>query len=65
MPSDLPRLTTSYVGLRRLANLNIAQAMMDVVVGNPRPLMDWKPGRVRFHVDGSVDVLALSESDIS
>ena len=60
-----PRLTTSYVGLRQLAMFNIAQAMMAVVFGNPRPLMDWKPARVRFHVDGSVGVQALSESDIS
>ena len=60
-----PRLTTSYVGLRQLANFNIAQAMRDVVLGNPRPLMDWKPERVRFHVDGSVGMQALSESDIS
>ncbi len=60
-----PRLTTSYVGLRQLAMFNIAQAMMEVVLGNPRPLMDWKPARVRFHVDGSVGVQALSESDIS
>jgi predicted ATP-grasp superfamily ATP-dependent carboligase len=48
-----PRLTTSYVGLRRLAKFNLAEAMLRVVNGEPiEPL--WKAGRVRFTPDGVV-----------
>ena len=41
-----PRLTTSYIGLRALAEFNIAELML----GELR----WKPGRVRFGPDGAV-----------
>ena len=46
-----PRLTTSYVGLRRLADFNLAEAMLRGLDGEPR----WKPGRVRFRPDGTFD----------
>jgi predicted ATP-grasp superfamily ATP-dependent carboligase len=50
-----PRLTTSYVGLREMADFNLAEAMLRVVNGEPvEP--QWKPGRVRFRPDGSVSV---------
>jgi predicted ATP-grasp superfamily ATP-dependent carboligase len=48
-----PRLTTSYVGLRALADVNLAGAMLDVAAGRV-PEMRWKPGRVRFAPDGTV-----------
>ena len=50
-----PRLTTSYVGLRELADFNLAEAMLRVVNGEPVEPR-WKPGRVRFRPDGSVSV---------
>lgn len=49
-----PRVTTSYVGLRQLADFNLADAMLRTENGEhvePR----WKPGRVRFRPDGSFD----------
>jgi predicted ATP-grasp superfamily ATP-dependent carboligase len=52
-----PRLTTSYVGLRALADFNIAEAMLHAVAGEPRGPLRWKPGRVRFGPDGAVTPL--------
>jgi hypothetical protein len=55
-----PRLTTSYVGLRELANFNLAEAMLTLADGGtvaPR----WKPGRVRFYPDGRVERLSDRE----
>jgi len=49
-----PRLTTSYVGLRALADFNIAEAMLQVAKGELREPLKWKPGRVRFGPDGSI-----------
>ena len=43
-----PRLTTSYIGLRRLAGFNIAGAMVSLAGGATLPEMSWKPGRVEF-----------------
>lgn len=50
-----PRLTTSYVGLRHLADFNLAGAMLAVATGEPVGELRWKPGRVRFHPDGRVE----------
>ncbi len=50
-----PRLTTSYVGLRRLANFNLADALLRVVNGEPVETR-WRTGRVRFRPDGAVSV---------
>jgi predicted ATP-grasp superfamily ATP-dependent carboligase len=50
-----PRLTTSYVGLQKLADFNIAGAMLDVIAGRPVGELRWQPLRVRFRVDGSVE----------
>lgn len=44
-----PRLTTSYLGLRRLARFNLLQALLDVVQGKPVDLQ-WNLGPVRFLV---------------
>lgn len=48
-----PRLTTSYIGLRKLANFNLADAMLKVALGEPIPEPRWKPGRVSFGADGT------------
>jgi tyramine---L-glutamate ligase len=49
-----PRLTTSYVGLRALADFNIAEVMLRVASGEPVGALRWKPGRVWFAADGIV-----------
>ncbi len=49
-----PRMTTSYVGLRELADFNIAEAMLILADGgtiSPK----WKRGKVRFYPDGRVE----------
>jgi predicted ATP-grasp superfamily ATP-dependent carboligase len=43
-----PRLTTSYVGLRELAEFNIAEQLIRVVGGSAPEPMWWKAGPVRF-----------------
>ena len=48
-----PRLTTSYVGLRALAEFNLADAMLKVAAGEDVEPFRWKPGRVRFAPDGA------------
>ncbi len=47
-----PRLTTSYLGLRRLARVNLVAAMLAVVDGSAPRIWDWQPGPVRFDVEG-------------
>ncbi len=49
-----PRLTTSYVGLRTLAETNLAGAMLDVCAGRS-VIIRWKAGHVRFSPDGTVN----------
>jgi predicted ATP-grasp superfamily ATP-dependent carboligase len=49
-----PRLTTSYIGLRRLAAFNIAEAMLKIAAGQEVGPLTWKPGRVEFDPDGTV-----------
>jgi len=49
-----PRLTTSYVGLRRLALTNLAGAMLRAALGEEVGPLGWRPGAVRFQADGSV-----------
>jgi tyramine---L-glutamate ligase len=48
-----PRLTTSYVGLRALAEFNLAEAMLAVVQGREPPERKWREGRIRFGTDGT------------
>jgi predicted ATP-grasp superfamily ATP-dependent carboligase len=48
-----PRLTTSYVGLRRLARFNLAEVLLRVARGEPAGVLDWRPGRVCFLSDGT------------
>jgi predicted ATP-grasp superfamily ATP-dependent carboligase len=49
-----PRLTTSYVGLRRLARFNIAEAILAVGLNRPLPAIAWAVGEVHFRADGSI-----------
>jgi len=46
-----PRLTTSYLGLRRLAKTNLAEAIVSIFRGHETPPMTWHEGLVRFAVD--------------
>jgi hypothetical protein len=50
-----PRLTTSYVGLRALAETNLAEAMVQIVSGAAAPLLRWRSAVVRFQADGRVE----------
>lgn len=51
-----PRLTTSYVGLRALAESNLAEAMLDVVRGRDAAL-NWRSGTVHFRADGRIGLV--------
>jgi predicted ATP-grasp superfamily ATP-dependent carboligase len=50
-----PRLTTSYVGLRRLARTNLARALLQCVRGEAVELPRWRTGRVRYRPEGEVE----------
>jgi predicted ATP-grasp superfamily ATP-dependent carboligase len=50
-----PRLTTSYIGLRALAEFNIAEAMLKIAAGEEVGELRWKPGHVRFGPAGTVE----------
>jgi len=49
-----PRLTTSYIGLRRLARTNLAQALLELTSGKATAPLEWRPGIVRFLADGTL-----------
>ena len=49
-----PRLTTSYVGLREVAAVNLAWAMAGVAQGREPGPLRWTAGRVSFAPDGVV-----------
>ncbi|MDB5313729.1 MAG: hypothetical protein JWO38_7931 [Gemmataceae bacterium] len=49
-----PRLTTSYVGLRAIADFNLAAAMLLLAAGESAPAVAWKPGRLQFAPDGVI-----------
>jgi len=48
-----PRLTTSYVGLRRMVQTNLAAALLRVVRGEPAGHLSCRPGTVVFTADGA------------
>lgn len=50
-----PRLTTSFIGLRTLADFNLAAAIVAVHRGDPVNELRWKPGRVSFTSYGIVE----------
>ena len=43
-----PRVTTSYVGLRRLARFNLAEALLAVTTGAALPVLDWRQELITF-----------------
>jgi predicted ATP-grasp superfamily ATP-dependent carboligase len=45
-----PRLTTSYLGLRRLARFNLAQALLRLAQGERVTGLRWHPGPWSFRV---------------
>jgi predicted ATP-grasp superfamily ATP-dependent carboligase len=49
-----PRLTTSYVGLRTLAESNLAEALLRIALGEDSAHLLWRPGVVDFDADGTV-----------
>jgi predicted ATP-grasp superfamily ATP-dependent carboligase len=49
-----PRLTTSYVGLRALAEGNLAEALSRVADGEEVARLRWRRTPVRFDADGQV-----------
>jgi predicted ATP-grasp superfamily ATP-dependent carboligase len=49
-----PRLTTSYIGLRALADFNLAEALLEVARGEPLRELRWRSGTIRFGTDGAV-----------
>lgn len=51
-----PRLTTSYVGLRALAETNLADAWLSVATGQEPPHLSWHAGRVEFQAGGQLQV---------
>jgi predicted ATP-grasp superfamily ATP-dependent carboligase len=53
-----PRLTTSYIGLRALAQDNLAQAMVRIAMGAWSEALQWRSGYVDFSPDGAVTALA-------
>ena len=53
-----PRLTTSYVGLRRLARANLAGAMLRAAAGLAPGPVAWHDRAVHFRADGVVEAVA-------
>jgi predicted ATP-grasp superfamily ATP-dependent carboligase len=49
-----PRLTTSYLGLRALAETNLAEAMLAIATGRPLPKLRWQAGPVHFRASGEI-----------
>jgi predicted ATP-grasp superfamily ATP-dependent carboligase len=49
-----PRLTTSYVGLRRMARFNLAEALLAVVQDTLLPELTWSQESIRFCPNGQV-----------
>jgi len=47
-----PRLTTSYLGLRRLARFNLAEALLAVVAGSPLSHGKWRTESIVFDASG-------------
>jgi predicted ATP-grasp superfamily ATP-dependent carboligase len=47
-----PRLTTSYIGLRALAEFNLAEALFRIANGQEVQPMSWRTGKKQFRSDG-------------
>jgi predicted ATP-grasp superfamily ATP-dependent carboligase len=50
-----PRLTTSYLGLRRLARFNLAEALLAAATGSPMPPWMWGNDSIVFEAVGTAD----------
>jgi len=48
------RVTTSYIGLRELAENNLDEALLQVVLEDRLPDLRWKAGMIRFSADGCI-----------
>ncbi len=55
-----PRLTTSYLGLRALADTNLALAMLQVMDGEEMQPLAWRSGAVDFTPDGHITFRPVS-----
>jgi tyramine---L-glutamate ligase len=53
-----PRLTTSYVGLRVLADFNLAKAMLQAATDGIRDPLKFKTNGIRFRPNGVVEELS-------
>jgi predicted ATP-grasp superfamily ATP-dependent carboligase len=49
-----PRLTTSYLGLRRLARFNLAEALLATATGSAMPPWVWGTDSIVFDATGQV-----------
>src|SRR5262245_13757505 len=49
-----PRLTTSYIGLRALAQTNLAELMLQAAGGQPIAEPRWQAGHARFRANGHI-----------
>src|SRR5579871_955390 len=49
-----PRPTTSYIGLRALAQTNLAEVLLHAAVGDEIPQIQWQAGAVQFGAAGTV-----------
>lgn len=55
-----PRLTTSYIGIRRVARRNLAGLILDAAIGRPLPAALPLAGTAEFTPDGAVRVAPRS-----
>ena len=51
-----PRLTTSYVGLRALSEVNLAGVMLDLAEGRDPPSLSWRDQVVDFTPSGGITI---------
>jgi len=51
-----PRITTSYLGLRRLCRLNLAELMLKAAHGEELHPLAWAAGEVRFGIDSCQEI---------
>lgn len=53
-----PRLTTSYIGLRALAETNLAEAILRIAEGKDPPRLRWRSDGVEFTAAGQITIRA-------
>lgn len=51
-----PRWTTSYIGLRALSEMNLAEALLKVLRGEPVSSLPWRDGSIQFSADGRITI---------